>query len=332
MGNNKKYDLCALGHAVVDAQVSVSEDVFSTLNLARGEMRLVDDETQEHVLEGLKDLPVSRSSGGSAANSVIILAQLGGRGAFYGMVGADQDGVFYNQEMKALGVLTPVRPHHERGTGKCLVIITPDAERTMITNLGAASCLGPKDLTESEIAWSKWLYLEGYLLTTPQGPELINSALEMAQRHDTKIAVTCSDSFIIDVAGDLLREIIDRSDLVFANATEICRLTEEKNVDSAIGRLHGRKENYVVTKGAEGVTIKYGSELVTVPGIPTKAVDTTGAGDTFAGALLYGITHDYELGAAAQLANFLAAQVVGQLGARLGAPLDQLEGINQYWK
>ncbi|MCC6932430.1 MAG: adenosine kinase [Deltaproteobacteria bacterium] len=332
MDRNKTIDVCALGHAIVDLQISVSEGVFSTLNLTRGRMCLVSEEDQEKLLESLNEFPLSRCSGGSAANSVIILSQLGGRGAFFGVTGSDQYGKFYNQEMKQLGIELPVSSRHNKPTGTCLIVITPDAERTMNTCLGAASDLGPADLSESIIARSNWLYIEGYLLMSPQGPELVRSAIDLAERNKTKIAISCSDSFLVDVVGDLLREVVAKSDLVFANAAEICKLTEKDNVSDAFAAIKDETRSYVITKGAAGVLVKWDSEIVELPGIVVKALDTTGAGDMFAGGFLYGINHGYALKDSAGLANLLASQIVGQLGARLAKKIEGIDGINNFLK
>ena len=325
----KHFDIYAIGHAIIDIQAKVTDDFLNKFHLSKGEMRLVSEEEQQALIKALGKLNFNQASGGSAANSIIALSQLGGTAAFCGLVGDDEFGRFYFNEMKALGVEYSVSPLKDKKTGICLIYITPDAERTMNTFLGASSELKPSHLNVAGLSASKWLYIEGYILSSPNGPETVKAAVRIAKENNVKIAVSCSDSFIVELFGDLLREILAESDLCFANEVEGQKLIDTYDSDDILGQLKEIVPNVVLTRGAQGVDISYQDSFQHINAYDVRAIDTTGAGDMFAGAFLYGLTHQMGIAKAGELATFLCSKIVTQLGPRLPSPLAQIPGFSE---
>src|SRR6516162_11284792 len=217
----KEFQLCGLGNAIVDIFLEVSEAEFATLNFERGGMRLVEVAEQKALLEHYQKHEPKLVSGGSVANSVIAFSQLGGDAAFIGCVGDDRYGLFYSSEFEELGIDIGNPIIVNEATGTCICVITPDAERTMRTCLAVSSHLAARHVDEERIKKSEWLFIEGYVFANPAtGQTAIREAIDIARKHNTKIAVTCSDAFVINVFGDAFQEALQRTDLLFANETE----------------------------------------------------------------------------------------------------------------
>lgn len=316
----KKYDVCGLGNAVVDIFLAVSEEAFTELGFEKGSMRLVEKDEQQGLLEKFHtdEHQLKLVSGGSVANSIIGMSQLGGTGAFIGCVGNDVYGQHYVEEFKELGIEIGSPMIEAETTGTCLAVITPDAERTMRTCLAVSSQLASQHVDATRVAESKWLFIEGYVFANPEtGQGAIREAIRIAKESGTKVALTCSDAFVPEVFGDVFREALVDSDLLFCNAPESVAVTQAKDSEEAFERLKDMVPNVVVTDGPGGAFVDFDGQAGHVPAVATEPRDLTGAGDMFAGAFLYGVNHGVDPLSAARGANYMSHKVISQVGARL---------------
>jgi sugar/nucleoside kinase (ribokinase family) len=256
--------------------------------------------------------------GGSVCNSVVAAASLGSKAFFSGKVADDADGKLYISDLNQAGV-----DFHSAGqdpgiTGKCLVMVTQDAERTMNTFEGASENLSSKEIDYEALKYSEWFYVEGYLVTDEARTSAIKDAVEFAKEHGVKIAISLSDPFVVDVYGNALREVIGFGvDLIFCNKEEALTFTGTNNLDSAIEKLKMATKTFSITDGANGAITYDGDLVFRSDGVSTKAIDTNGAGDIFAGAFLYAITSGKDYNWASKLANYCASRVVAKFGPRL---------------
>jgi sugar/nucleoside kinase (ribokinase family) len=323
----KEFKLCGLGNAVVDIFLEVSDSEFASLGFERGGMQLVELDDQKKLLERYQKHEPKLVSGGSVANSVIAFSQLGGQAAFIGCVGDDRYGLFYTSEFEELGIDIGNPIIVNESTGTCLCLVTPDAERTMRTCLAVSSHLAAKHVDERRIASSEWLFIEGYVFANPDtGQTAIREAIAVAKKHGTKIAITCSDAFVVHVFGGALRDALKQADLFFCNESEACAVTGAKTAEEAFHKLNGNIPSVVVTNGPHGAYIRHGGVESHVPSFPSQPKDLTGAGDMFAGGFLYGITHGVPPQKAARAASYLSHKVITQVGARLH------HGTKQFWE
>ncbi len=314
----KEYDVCGLGNALVDILVEVDDAEFAQLGFERGTMTLVSAPEQQALLARFRDREPRLSSGGSVANSIIACSQLGARCAFIGCVGDDRYGLFYAREFAELAIEigNPVIVGEPTGTSLCL--ITPDAERTMRTSLAVSSILAPKHVDGDRIARSEWLFVEGYVLANPDtGQPAVREAIRHAKASSAKVALTCSDTFIVEVFGEALLEALHQADLVFCNRTEAQALTGAGDASSAFAKLRAMVPSVVVTDSENGAYVSFGGIQTHVPAFACEPKDLTGAGDMLAGAFLYGITHGIAPDKSARAGNYLAMKVITQVGARL---------------
>jgi len=313
-----KYDVFGVGNALVDIQVRIEEELLSQLAIEKGIMTLVDDAQQAKVLSSLTGRSLNRCAGGSAANTIVAVADFGGSAAYLGKVGQDEIGQFFVEDMRKLGIAIDVEPETDSPTGTCAVLITSDAQRTMLTNLGACATLTADDLDLEVIKDSQYVYLEGYLLTGETTKDAAYRAMALAKEHGVKVALTASDPFLVNMIRDELWELITGPvDLFFCNEQEAKSLTGETDPINCAARIHEHAENVALTLGPKGSIIMHGGDSYPIEGVPTQAIDTTGAGDMYAGALLYGITNGMSWPQAGHVASHAAARVVAQLGARL---------------
>ncbi len=331
----RDYDVCGLGNAIVDIFVELDESEFASLAFERGTMRHVEAEDQRKLLhqfaEGKRELQLV--SGGSVANSVIGLTQLGGRSAFIGCVGDDRYGLHYAEEFNDLKIAVGNPILFGEITGTCVAIITPDAERTMRTCLGVSSHLAAKHVDSERISSSTWLFIEGYVFANPAtGQTAIREAIRIAKQAGTKVALTCSDEFIPEVFGDAFLAALSESDLLFCNAPESLAITKCTTSEEAFAALKSVVPNCIVTDGPNGAFVRFDGEESHVPAFACHPKDLTGAGDMFAGAFLYGITHGYSPAIAARGANFMCMNVITQVGARLQKDAKSLweEGLDDH--
>lgn len=314
----KEFQLCGLGNAVVDIFLEVSDQEFASLGFERGGMRLVEHAEQKTLLDRYQKNEPKLVSGGSVANSTIAFSQLGGSAAFIGCVGDDRYGLFYAGEFEELGIDIGNPIIVNEATGTCVCLITPDAERTMRTCLAVSSHLAAKHVDEERIKNSDWLFIEGYVFANPDtGQKAIKEAIRIAKLNGTKIAVTCSDAFVVQVFGDALHEALEHTDLFFCNEGEACAVTGATTAEEAFKKLKGKVRSAVVTNGPHGAFIRHAGVEAHVPAFASEPKDLTGAGDMFAGSFLYGITHGVSPEKAARAAAFLSHKVITQVGARL---------------
>lgn len=325
----EQYDVYGLGNALVDVQYEVTPAFLKTLQIEKGVMTLVDEDRQKVITTALDRPPHKQSSGGSAANSMIAIAQLGGRAFYACKVGHDEMGEFYLHDLETAGVACN-RAHRGDGvTGLCLVLITADADRTMNTFLGITSTFGPEQVEAAVIAASKYLYIEGYLLSSDTGFAATLQAQTYARKSGVTVALTLSDPFIVQCFRERIGKLLDAGvDLLFCNEDEARAWTGADSTDTACARLEEVVPRFAVTCGADGARVRDVEQTLTVPGCTVQAVDTNGAGDAFAGAFLYGLTHGHDAAHSARLASYIASRVVARFGPRLeGAPGDEVERI-----
>jgi len=314
----KEFQICGLGNAIVDIFLEVSEAEFAQLGFERGGMRLVEQADQKALLERYQKHEPKLVSGGSVANSIIAFSQLGGQAAFIGCVGDDRYGLFYANEFEELGIDIGNPIIVNEGTGTCLCIITPDAERTMRTSLAVSSHLAARHVDANRVKNSDWLFIEGYVFANPDtGQTAIREAIKVAKANGTKVAITCSDAFVVNVFGDALRDALKQTDLFFCNETEACAVTGASTAEDAFNKLTASIPSVVVTNGPHGAYVRHDGVKAHVPAFPSQPKDLTGAGDMFAGAFLYGITHGVSPEKAARGGAFLSHKVISQIGARL---------------
>lgn len=322
----REFQLYGLGNALVDIFVEITDEELASLGFERASMRLVEPAEQKALLERFEGREPRLVSGGSVANSVIAFSQLGGNAAFLGCVGDDRYGLFYKSEFEELGVDIGNPVIVNQTTGTCACLITPDAERTMRTCLAVSSQLAARHVDEARLKNADWLFLEGYVFANPEtGQSAIREAVRLARRHDVRIAITCSEAFVVSAFGDAFFEALRQADLLFCNASEACAVTGALSAEEAFGRLAQQVPSALVTDGANGAFVRHTGIEAHVPAYPCVPVDLTGAGDMLAGAFLYGITHGVAVDRAARAACFLAMKVITQVGARLH------HGTRRFW-
>lgn len=317
----KQYDVYGIGHALVDTEIEVSDRFVRELHIDKGSMSLVSRARQDEVVHRLYGVHHRRTCGGSAANTVIGLAQFGGRAGFACKVADDADGRLFLDEMRTNGVITTPETASVKGagpTGRCLVLITPDAERSMLTDLGVSESVSPAEVVEDAVKDATYVYVEGYLVTSPSGLAASREVLRMARAHGAKLALTFSDAGIVTHFREQFDQLLGEGvDLLFCNEREALAFTGCGQIHEASERLLTRAGQVAVTLGGRGALLREGRREIEVIAAPVDAVDTTGAGDLFAGGLLYGLTHGMTLGEAGRLACAAASELVTQYGARL---------------
>jgi len=314
-----RYHVYGLGNALVDMEYSVTPEDLSRMGIDKGVMTLVDVDHQSELMVYLSEHHVHRSAGGSAANTVIALSQFGGRGFYTCKVASDELGDLYTDDLQANGVETNARERSEDGhTGRCLVLVTPDADRTMCTYLGITGGLARYEIVPDALRDSEYVYIEGYLATSDTARDAAVHARELAGAAGVRTAVSLSDPNIVAHFREGLLEMIGPGiDLVFANENEAKGIAGSGDLDDAIDWLKHRTREFVITRGAQGALAWNGSDLVEIPAQPVDPIDTVGAGDMFAGAFLYGRSQGWDHAASGRLAAAAAAKLITAYGARL---------------
>ena len=316
------HDVYAVGNALVDIQARVPDQLVVDLGYPKGGMALVDDGAQQGVLDALAHADLNRCPGGSAANTVMGIADFGGKAAYAAKVGDDDLGGFYAGDIRDRGVAFDTPPLAGGQTGTSVILISPDGERTMCTNLAASATLGPDDVDEAAVKASKMVYVEGYLWTGDSTRAAAERTIELAKANGVKVAFTVSDPFLIaGFRDDFLKLVEGPVDLLFCNLEEARSLTGEDDPVDCAAAVHRHAADVALTLGGEGSLLMHGGTAIPVEGVSTDVVDTTGAGDMYAAGVLYGLTNGLDWAASGRLASFAAARVVGQMGARLAAPL-----------
>ena len=315
-------DVYGIGNALVDIQYRVTPEFLARAGIEKGVMTLIGEDRHHELLEHLGNDVLKRSSGGSAANSMIAVANLGGRATYACKVAKDEYGDFYLQDLAAAGVASNGF-QGEGITGKCLVMITDDADRTMNTYLGITGTFGPEQLEPDVIRESDYLYIEGYLVASDDGFDAAVAAQAEAHAGRTRVSLSLSDPSIVAAFGDRMRALVAGGvDLLFCNEAEARAFTETGNENDACSALETLVGAYAVTYEARGAVVWHGGKRFHSPGFSVDAVDTNGAGDMFAGAYLFGMTHGLDVAQSAKLANYASMRVVAQYGPRLDESLD----------
>ncbi len=321
------YHIYGIGAALVDTEIEVTDADLQAYGIEKGVMTLVDEARQTELIGLLSDhLTTSkRASGGSAANTIIGASYFGANTFYSCKVADDDNGSFYLNDMQDAGVSTHAKDQHESGiTGKCLVMITPDAERTMNTFLGISETVSVNELNEDALKQSQYAYIEGYLVTSETGRAAAIELRKLAEKNQVKTAFTLSDPAMVQFFGDGLREMIgDKVDLLFCNKDEALGFTQTDTLEDAIEALKTYANEFAITLGNEGALVFDGEKVITIAPNTVKAIDSNGAGDMFAGAFLYAITNGHSHQEAGDLASAAAAQVVSQYGPRLRAEQHQ---------
>ncbi len=319
----KKYMAYGIGAALVDTEIKVVDAELAQMNVEKGLMTLVDEGRRRELLDHLSGhlVKASHASGGSAGNSMIATAQFGGPTFMTCKVANDSDGDIYIADLEAAGVDHCLNGDRAPGTtGKCLVLITPDAERSMNTFLGISETLSTEQIDAQAIAASEYVYIEGYLVTSPTGRAAAIKTREIAQAAGVKTALSFSDPGMVEFFRDGITAIIgERLDLVFCNEDEALSWAQSDNLDVAVEKLKAIANTFVITRGKDGALTFDGRELAKIPPHKVEAVDTNGAGDMFAGAFIYAITRGEDFPTAGRFASLAAGKVVATYGPRLPA-------------
>jgi sugar/nucleoside kinase (ribokinase family) len=325
---DRRIDVLAIGNAIVDVIANADDQFLDREAMPKGAMRLIDESEAKRLYDAMG--PARETSGGSAANTVAGLASLGLKTRFVGQIADDELGQIFTHDIRSLGVAFDTRPGDAIGaTARCLILVTPDAQRTMNTFLGAAQELGPRSVDPAEVADALIVYLEGYLWDPAAPRAAMAKAIDAARDAGTKVAFTLSDSFVVDRHRDDLMRLLDerRIDILFANEAEIMQLAGSAGFDEAIDTIAAMVETLVVTRSEHGAIARRGGERAQVPAEPIAAlVDTTGAGDLFAAGFLAGEARGLGLEPSLKLGAICAAEVIQHYGARPETDLKALAG------
>ena len=318
-----KYDVYALGNALLDIEFEVSPEVLQNLGIEKGVMTLLDQDSQDKIVSNLANYDQKRSCGGSAANTLIAVSQFGGKVFYSCKVADDEPGNFYTQDLIDCGVVTNLESQIKKTgvTGKCLVFVTPDADRTMNTFLGISGEFSDAELVPEAIEQAEYTYIEGYLVSGESSKEAAIKARETAQAAGNKVAFSLADLNMVKFFKSGLLEIIGSGvDFLFANESEVLLMAETEDFDEAIEYLKTLAKRFAVTRGASGSVVFDGEQLIKIEPFPVKAIDTVGAGDMYAGAFLYGLTNGMSYAEAGGLASLASSKIVTTLGARMKTP------------
>jgi sugar/nucleoside kinase (ribokinase family) len=316
----KKYDVTGIGNALVDIEFKVTDQFFWDNKVEKGLMTLVDEDRQNALMNVINTEEAKKQCGGSAANTVIAVSQFGGSSYYCCKVANDELGYFYLEDLKNSGVDNSLegKAPEDGITGKCLVMVTEDSERTMNTFLGITQNFSTKDINEWAIKDSKYLFIEGYLVTSPNGKEAMMHAKKVAEQAGTKVALTFSDPSMVKYFKDGFEDVIGPSvDLLFANEEEAMLFTGKDSLSEAREEMKKAAKHFVITQGKNGAMIFDGETFIDIEPYKTVAIDSNGAGDMFAGAFMYGITNGHSYAASGKLASMASSKIVSQFGPRL---------------
>ncbi len=328
----KQYDVYALGNALVDMEFSVDDAFLRRHAIDKGHVMLVDEARIEELLESLRDLPSTRMSGGSAANT-LIAAQAFGCTTFYSCKVANDDvGAFFLQDLATIGVATNLQnPANDAKSGRCLVLITPDAERSMSTFLGVSDKLAVSEVDEEALRKSRYLYIEGYLSSSATGCDAAVRCREFAESESIRTALTLSDASMVQIFRDPLTKMLGNGvDHLFCNEEEALDWAGTDRLDIAVAELKDIARSVNITLGARGSLVIHDRERWEVSGFPVTPVDTNGAGDIYSGACLAGWAADMPPDVAARFANFAAAHLITRYGARLPTRADYQRALDDF--
>lgn len=317
---SKKYNVYGVGNALVDIVTEVNDQFLKDHNIEKGLMTLVDEENQTRISNAINMSNSNKQCGGSAANTIIAVSQFGGSSYYSCKVANDELGNFYQKDLKDNGVDSNIH-NEELGTGitgKCLVMTSEDASRTMNTFLGITQDYSKSEIREGALKDADYLYIEGYLVTSDNGQDAMKYAKKMAEENGVQTALTFSDPSMVKYFRDPMESVVGASvDLLFCNEEEAMLYTKKDNLSEAREALKKDAKRFVITQGANGAMIFDGDTFIDIEPYKVQAIDTNGAGDSFAGAFLYGITNGKSFADAGKLASLASSKVVTQFGPRL---------------
>lgn len=316
-----RYDVYGVGNALVDKEFEVDDDFFVKNNIEKGLMTLIEQDAQQQILDVLtRDYGITKhAGGGSAANTLYALSQFGGTAYFSCKVANDETGEFYLQQLGHHNIRTNTSSQIGAGTtGRCIVMISPDAERTMLTYLGVSADVSKAELDFEAAKNSKYIYLEGYLVTSSKAKSAIIELKQFAEQNGIQTAMTFSDPSMLEYFHGNVNEVLGSGvDLLFCNEKEAMLWSKATTLDAACEALRTRAKRFAITRGAKGARLFDGENYIDVAAHAVKAVDTNGAGDMFAGAFLYALTSGRDFTTAGNFASLASATVVSSFGPRL---------------
>jgi len=322
----KKYQVVGIGNAMVDVLARADDSFLAAAGIGKGIMQLIDMDRAVSLYASVG--PAKEISGGSAANTIAGIAHLGGRTAYVGKVKDDQLGAIFAHDLRAQGAgyATAMAPKTETAeTGRCIVIVTPDGERSMNTYLGVTEFLSPDDIDDAQMAEAEWIYLEGYRFDGPESHAAFAKAIAACKGAGGRVSITLSDPFCIDRHRDAFRHIVrDHVDLLFCNRAEILSMYQTDDFEAALSNAASEVAIVACTDSEHGVHVLSAGQRWDVPAVPTQIVDATGAGDLFASAFLWGLTTGQDLDTCAKMGNLAASEVISHIGARPEADLKTL--------
>jgi len=320
-------DVVGIGNALVDVLSRESEAFVTAQRLVKGAMQLVDEARASELYAAMG--PAVEVSGGSAANTIVGVASFGGRAHYVGKVRDDQLGEVFHHDLRSVGVgYSTSAATSGPATGRCLIVVTPDAQRTLTTYLGASVQLGPADVDKGVIERAAILYLEGYLFDPPEAQRAFHAAAGVAHAAGRKVALTLSDPFCVDRHRAAFRDLVERHvDILFANEVEIRALYEAADFDAALQQVRRHCAVAALTRSERGSVVVAGDDVHVIDAHPVGAVvDTTGAGDLYAAGFMFGLSRGRSLATCGRLGSLAAAEVISHVGARPQTPLAQLAG------
>jgi sugar/nucleoside kinase (ribokinase family) len=311
-----QFDVLGIGNAIVDVLTQADDNFLTSRGITKGAMNLIDADQADQLYAAMG--PGVEQSGGSAGNTIAGIASLGGKSAYIGKVRNDQLGNVFRHDMQSLGVTFDTAASTSGpSTARCLILVTPDAQRTLNTYLGACVLLGTADVDEKQIGAAQITFLEGYLFDPPEAKAAFRKAAAAAHAAGRKVALTLSDSFCVERhRADFLDLIKTGVDVLFANEAEITSMFETNDFDKAVASVRPHVDIAAVTRSEKGSVIVSGDRTATVPAEKVNVVDTTGAGDLYASGFLYGITHGKDIAEAARIGHICAGEIISHFGAR----------------
>ena len=323
MNLNKNIDVLGVGNAIVDIVASVDEQFISKHKLIKGSMVLAEQVESEKILNSIN--PILKTSGGSAANTIYGLSQLGCKGAFIGKTSQDDIGEFFKKNLISSGIIFDTSyMDTDVPSGRCLILVTSDAERTMVTFLGSSKDLSEKDIDENIISRSRIVYLEGYLFDPLEAQKAFKTASNFAHKHDSLVAFTLSDSFCVERHREKMRDFISKDvNILLCNEAEIFSLYKNNSLKYCINNLRNEVDIAAITMGKKGAIIIDKTNTHEIIALPAKVIDTTGAGDFFAAGFLAGLSKNFDLERAGKLGAACSAEIITHFGARPEIPLNR---------
>lgn len=323
MNFKKSIDVVGLGNAIVDIVASSDEEFIKKFHLLKGSMVLADKIQSQKILSAIK--PVLKTAGGSAANTIFGLSQLRCKGAFIGKISDDDLGRLFKEDLESSNIIFNTSPMtNSEPSGRCLIIVTPDAERSMVTFLGSSKNLSKNDIDEKIISLSRIVYLEGYLFDPPEAQKAFKHASDIAHNYGSLVAFTLSDSFCVDRHREKMREFIAKDvNILLCNEKELFSLYNLNSVESCLSILRADVDIAVVTMSEKGAIIIDKNNIYKISVFPTTVIDTTGAGDFFAAGFLAGMVKNLDLQKCGNLGAACAAEIISHYGARPKEPLEK---------